>query len=298
MIFPNPLINLDFVEENYEIESLLRNHRRRTRNQDVRAVLEYSSEEYDEEIEMEPRPTRVVETTPILRTGSPRPRRARGRVVEFEGTPNRDEIRVERRYEAFGTKGRRRWKLRRESSSSFSRTSREKWEGRVHVGDRSKPSFWNGFAIGFNSEINTAIVDGQEGVNFTGEQCRIYGLTLKRHNKLKILLGPEKEKVADIFNFKVPTMSYSKSKSGTSTGRSTATTGRKFTSEEVMDFSSQRRRVLVLEILTNLDDLDVSDLLKVNSYCAKDEVLDKMILMCNPAKRLRKVKEICRLINE
>ncbi|GKA72769.1 hypothetical protein Tco_0778985, partial [Tanacetum coccineum] len=51
----------------------------------------------DEEIKMEPRPTRVMETTPILRTGSPRPRKARGRVLDFEGTLNRDEIRVERR---------------------------------------------------------------------------------------------------------------------------------------------------------------------------------------------------------
>ncbi|GJT45941.1 hypothetical protein Tco_0954656, partial [Tanacetum coccineum] len=54
------------------------------------------SPEYDEEREMEPRPERVRETTPVLQTGSSRARRQRGRVVEFEDAPNRDRSRVER----------------------------------------------------------------------------------------------------------------------------------------------------------------------------------------------------------
>nr|GEX57062.1 reverse transcriptase domain-containing protein [Tanacetum cinerariifolium] len=45
---------------------------------------------------MEPRPIRVRETTHVLRIGSLRVRRHRGRVVEFEDAPNRDGSRVER----------------------------------------------------------------------------------------------------------------------------------------------------------------------------------------------------------
>ncbi|GJW19096.1 hypothetical protein Tco_0026532 [Tanacetum coccineum] len=51
---------------------------------------------------MKPRPVRIRETTPVLRKGSPRARRQRERVVEFEDAPNRDEGRVER-----NSKGRR-----------------------------------------------------------------------------------------------------------------------------------------------------------------------------------------------
>ncbi|GJZ52533.1 hypothetical protein Tco_0607048 [Tanacetum coccineum] len=58
-----------------------------------------TSEEYDEEREMEPRPVRVREATHVLRTGSLRARRHRGRVVEFEEAPNRDGSRVERESE-------------------------------------------------------------------------------------------------------------------------------------------------------------------------------------------------------
>ncbi|GKC44264.1 hypothetical protein Tco_1061986 [Tanacetum coccineum] len=53
-----------FVEANYEIiESLLRERRKQIRNEDLRTELEYFSEEYDEEMEMEPRPVRAKETT-------------------------------------------------------------------------------------------------------------------------------------------------------------------------------------------------------------------------------------------
>ncbi|GKE38048.1 hypothetical protein Tco_1461453 [Tanacetum coccineum] len=67
---PGPVISPTFIEANYE--------------------------EYDEEREMEPRPTRVREATHVLRTGSPRVRRHRGRVIEFEEAPNKDESMVER----------------------------------------------------------------------------------------------------------------------------------------------------------------------------------------------------------
>ncbi|GJR68258.1 hypothetical protein Tco_0014323 [Tanacetum coccineum] len=52
-----PMISPAFVEANYEIlESLLRDRRRQIRNKDLRTELEYFSEDYDEELEMEPRP--------------------------------------------------------------------------------------------------------------------------------------------------------------------------------------------------------------------------------------------------
>ncbi|GJX77665.1 hypothetical protein Tco_0324476 [Tanacetum coccineum] len=70
--------------------------RRQVQNEDLRAELEYYNEEYDEEREMEPRPVRARATTLVLRTRSPRVRRHRGRVVEFEDAPNRDGSRVEK----------------------------------------------------------------------------------------------------------------------------------------------------------------------------------------------------------
>ncbi|GKE54223.1 hypothetical protein Tco_1489379 [Tanacetum coccineum] len=54
------------------------------------------SEEYDEEREMEHRPTRVREATPILQAVSSRVRRQKERVVEFEDAPNKEGSRVER----------------------------------------------------------------------------------------------------------------------------------------------------------------------------------------------------------
>nr|GEU91844.1 hypothetical protein [Tanacetum cinerariifolium] len=65
-------------------------------NEDLRTELEYFSEEYDKEKEMEPRLSRARETTPVLRTLSLRDRRQRERVVEFEDAQNKDGGRVER----------------------------------------------------------------------------------------------------------------------------------------------------------------------------------------------------------
>ncbi|GKB53137.1 hypothetical protein Tco_0903890 [Tanacetum coccineum] len=94
---PNPVISPAFVEANYEtLESLLRDRRRQMRNNDLRTELEYFSEDYDEEREMEPRPKPARAVTPPFRTSSPRVRRRRERVVGFEETQNRRESMVER----------------------------------------------------------------------------------------------------------------------------------------------------------------------------------------------------------
>ncbi|GJS14615.1 hypothetical protein Tco_0409087 [Tanacetum coccineum] len=86
---PNPMISPAFVEENYEIlESLLREQQRQTCNEDLRTELEYLSEDYDEEREMEPRPEPRREATPTLRLRSPGIHRQRERVVGFEDAPN------------------------------------------------------------------------------------------------------------------------------------------------------------------------------------------------------------------
>ncbi|GKD32753.1 hypothetical protein Tco_1248262, partial [Tanacetum coccineum] len=83
-----------FVEANYEVlESLLRERRRHRCNEDLRTKLEYFSEEYDKEREMEPRPVRVSETTPGWKQG-------------------RKEL---RRWKAFGTKSRGQQASRNES---------------------------------------------------------------------------------------------------------------------------------------------------------------------------------------
>ncbi|GJX79192.1 hypothetical protein Tco_0327341 [Tanacetum coccineum] len=87
---PDPVIRPTFVEAIYEVlESLLRDRRRQVRNEDLRTELDYYSEEYDEEKEIEPRLVRVREATHVLRTGSPRVRRHGGRVMEFEEASNR-----------------------------------------------------------------------------------------------------------------------------------------------------------------------------------------------------------------
>ncbi|GKC83812.1 hypothetical protein Tco_1139529, partial [Tanacetum coccineum] len=91
------------IEANYEIlESLLRDRRRQICNEDLRTELEYFSEDYDEELEMEPRPERTREVTPPLRTRSPRVRRQRERVVGFEEAPNRERSRIGRNIEGNG----------------------------------------------------------------------------------------------------------------------------------------------------------------------------------------------------
>ncbi|GKC31818.1 reverse transcriptase domain-containing protein [Tanacetum coccineum] len=96
-INPNHVISPAFVDANYEtLESLLRVRRRQMRNNDLRTELEYFSDDYDEEREMEPRPEPAKTVTPLLRAASPRVRRRRERVVGFEETQNRGESRVER----------------------------------------------------------------------------------------------------------------------------------------------------------------------------------------------------------
>nr|GEX35487.1 hypothetical protein [Tanacetum cinerariifolium]GEX35488.1 hypothetical protein [Tanacetum cinerariifolium] len=100
---PTPMISLAFVEANYEIlESLLRDRRRQIRNEDFQIELEYFSEDYDEEHEMEPRSERTRKVTPLLHTRSPRVRRQRKRVVGFKKAPNKEESRTGR-----NTKGNR-----------------------------------------------------------------------------------------------------------------------------------------------------------------------------------------------
>ncbi|GJT47437.1 hypothetical protein Tco_0956152 [Tanacetum coccineum] len=97
---PTTMISPAFVEANYEIlKSILRDRRRRIRNEGLRTKLEYFSEYYDEECEMEQRPEQTREVTPPLRMRSPRVRRQRERVVGFEEVPNREGRRIERNTE-------------------------------------------------------------------------------------------------------------------------------------------------------------------------------------------------------
>ncbi|GJU01549.1 hypothetical protein Tco_1111887 [Tanacetum coccineum] len=65
------------------------------RNNNLRTELEYFSEDYDEEREMEPRPEPARTVSPPLRAASLRVRRRKERVVEFEETQNIGESRVE-----------------------------------------------------------------------------------------------------------------------------------------------------------------------------------------------------------
>ncbi|GJT98858.1 hypothetical protein Tco_1094376 [Tanacetum coccineum] len=74
---PNPTVSPTFVEANYEIlESLLRERKRQISNEDLQTELEYSSEDYDEEREIQ-----------------------RERVVGFEDAPNREGNKRERNAE-------------------------------------------------------------------------------------------------------------------------------------------------------------------------------------------------------
>nr|GEU39094.1 reverse transcriptase domain-containing protein [Tanacetum cinerariifolium] len=94
------MISLTFIEANYEVlESLLRERRRQKRNEDLRTELEYFSEEYDKEREMELRPVCNMTTTLVLYTRSPRTQRRIEMMVDFENAPNRDGGRVERNSE-------------------------------------------------------------------------------------------------------------------------------------------------------------------------------------------------------
>ncbi|GJS86304.1 hypothetical protein Tco_0752845 [Tanacetum coccineum] len=69
------------------------------RNEDLQTELEYLSEDYDEEREMEPRPRPTRETTPPFQPRSPGVRRQGERVVGFEEAPNREGSRPGRNAE-------------------------------------------------------------------------------------------------------------------------------------------------------------------------------------------------------
>ncbi|GJW78850.1 reverse transcriptase domain-containing protein [Tanacetum coccineum] len=65
---PNLVISPSFIEANYEsLECILRDRCRQMRNNDLQTKLEYFSEDYDEELEMEPRPKLTRAATPPLR---------------------------------------------------------------------------------------------------------------------------------------------------------------------------------------------------------------------------------------
>ena len=94
---PGPAISPAFVEANYEaLDSLLRVRRRQICNIEMRRNLEYSSDEYDEEIEMEPRPSTPWATPSTLRIGYPVGRRTGGRSVSFEEIHEKAPTRRER----------------------------------------------------------------------------------------------------------------------------------------------------------------------------------------------------------
>ncbi|GJY54597.1 hypothetical protein Tco_0446261 [Tanacetum coccineum] len=96
----NPMISPAFVEANYKVlKSLSRERRRRKRNEDLYTKLEYFSEEYNEEREMEPRLVRNRESNTVLHMRSPRARRQREKMVDFKDIPNRDGSMVERNSE-------------------------------------------------------------------------------------------------------------------------------------------------------------------------------------------------------
>ncbi|GJT39932.1 hypothetical protein Tco_0939797 [Tanacetum coccineum] len=103
---PNALRGVPFDETSIERQHKarcpatpsLRDHRRQVRNEDLHTELDYYSEEYDEEREMEPRPVRVREATLFLQTGCLRVRRHKGRVVEFKEALNKSRSRAERQF--------------------------------------------------------------------------------------------------------------------------------------------------------------------------------------------------------
>ncbi|GKD23648.1 hypothetical protein Tco_1225351 [Tanacetum coccineum] len=100
---PAPMISPAFVEANYEIlKSLLIDKQRQIRNEDLRIELEYFTEDYDEELEIEPRPELTREVTPPLCTRSPRVHRQHERVVGFKEAPNREISRIGRNIKGNG----------------------------------------------------------------------------------------------------------------------------------------------------------------------------------------------------
>nr|GEW63638.1 reverse transcriptase domain-containing protein [Tanacetum cinerariifolium] len=142
----------------------------------------------------------------------------------------------------------------------------------------------------FNGIIEDRLAEegvlGQKKVDFTGQDCLSYGSTLRRYNQCKIFLAPENKRLAKVLNCKVPTMNFSKSKSGSTwsssrrstSRRSTGGSERQFSSEDILSFDSQMRRMLVMEILNNFDGLDASYVLKVNSKCGKNEEYCRTLL--------------------
>nr|GEY98687.1 hypothetical protein [Tanacetum cinerariifolium] len=91
------------VEANYEIvESLLRDRRRQICNKDLRTELEYFSEDYHEELEIELRSEQTREVTPPLCTRSPRVRRQCEKVVRFQEALNREIRRIGRNIKGNG----------------------------------------------------------------------------------------------------------------------------------------------------------------------------------------------------
>nr|GEU37340.1 hypothetical protein [Tanacetum cinerariifolium] len=110
------------TEDRTEIRSM--------RNNDLRTELEYFSEDYDEEREMEPRPKPARAITPPLRASSPRVHRRREIVVGFEETQNRGESRVKKhqRWKAFERSTKREWKSKCKPSPTFTSPHREKRE--------------------------------------------------------------------------------------------------------------------------------------------------------------------------
>ncbi|GKA30259.1 hypothetical protein Tco_0716564 [Tanacetum coccineum] len=94
---PDPMISPTFVKANYKVlKSLIRECKRQGSHEDLLNKLEYFSEEYDEVREIEPRPIRVLEATPIPQAASSRVQRQKESVVEFEDAPNKEGSRVER----------------------------------------------------------------------------------------------------------------------------------------------------------------------------------------------------------
>nr|GEW61057.1 hypothetical protein [Tanacetum cinerariifolium] len=95
--YPALMINLTFVEANHEIlESLLRDRQRQIHNEDLQTELEYFIEDYDEELEMKPRPERTREVTSPIRTRSLRVCRQHERIIRFEEALNREKSRIGR----------------------------------------------------------------------------------------------------------------------------------------------------------------------------------------------------------
>ncbi|GJZ03437.1 hypothetical protein Tco_0536712 [Tanacetum coccineum] len=85
------MISPAFVEPVYEVlESALREQWKQIRNKEHHTELEYFSEEYDKEREMELRPIRIRETTPVLRTGVERNSKGR-RPSEYRADDNKSQ---------------------------------------------------------------------------------------------------------------------------------------------------------------------------------------------------------------